>query len=79
VALVDGEAASAALKRQISNYCGGDLLTLPEVAAMVQRLSQGEASVEELAKLLPAERRAAALRGVAWLIKYGAARIAKPR
>ncbi|MGQ0677064.1 MAG: glycosyltransferase family 4 protein [Rhodospirillales bacterium] len=75
----DGAAkAQALLGRQISGYCAGDLPSAAETALIAQRLAAGEASVEELVKLLPAERRAVAERAVVWLMKYGAARIAKP-
>ena len=45
---------------------------------MAGRLAKGWASVEELVKLFPAERRAVAERAVVWLMKHGAVRIAKP-
>jgi hypothetical protein len=80
VALGDGGAAgfAAPFARQLSNYCAGDLLTQAEAAKLAERLATGPASVEELVRLLPAERRAVAERGIVWLAKYGAARIAKP-
>ena len=80
VALAEGGAAAvpALLTRQLSNYCAGDLPTPAEAAAMAGRLAKGLASVEELVKLFPAERRAVAERAVVWLMKHGAVRIAKP-
>ncbi len=80
VALAEGGAAAvqAALRRHISNYCGGDLPSPPEAAALVQRLARGEASVDELVQLFPQDRRAVIERGIVWLMKYGAARITKP-
>lgn len=80
VALAEGGVAAvqAAMRRRISNYCVGDLPTPPEATALVQRLAKGEASVDELVKLFPQDRRAAIERGIVWLMKYGAARITKP-
>jgi hypothetical protein len=80
VVLAEGGAAAvpALLTRQLSNYCAGDLPTPAEAAAMAGRLAKGGASVEELVKLFPAERRAVAERAVVWLTKHGAVRIAKP-
>jgi len=80
VALGDGGAAQVAalFARQLSNYCAGDLLSQAEAAKLAECLGKGAASVEDLAAMFPAERRAAVERGIVWLMKYGAARIARP-
>lgn len=80
IVLDDGAAArfGPTARARIANYCAYALPGGPELEALVGELGKGERSVGTLLAGAAPERRMTLRRGIAWLLKYGLARIAKP-
>ncbi|MCK6452193.1 MAG: glycosyltransferase family 4 protein [Alphaproteobacteria bacterium] len=78
IALVDGAGARVGptLRSKLAGHCAYALPTPQELGAMAALLAKGPSDVGALLAAGAPERRVALRRGVAWLLKYGLARLA---
>ncbi len=78
IELVDGAGAriGTTLRSKLAGHCTHALPTPQELGAMAALLAKGPREIGAVLAAGAPERRAALRRGVAWLIKYGLARLA---